>query len=132
MPFSEYRSIEANIVENITAPEQIGSWVENIEKVIVLNSGTEASLLYEAANMAIRRSPAFEEEDDSGICVPTIETAARGAALRARDWIGHWEGYEEERKFWERFDEDNPDTWQKEEGEWLEEDSERDGDQDEL
>ena len=45
--------------------------------------------------------------------------AARGAALRARDGIGYWEEYERARLYWERFDEDDPDTWVTD-GEWEE------------
>jgi hypothetical protein len=69
--------------------------------------------------MALRSSPVPEDED-RGTCVPTIELAARGAALRAREWVGYWAEYEKERLSWERFDEDDPDTWEIEEegNEW--------------
>lgn len=81
--------------------------------------------------MALGRSPTPKKENH-GTCVSTIETAARGAALRAREWVEYWEAWERERLYWERFDEDNPDTWESEEEEWEDQDDERVRGEDEL
>lgn len=134
----KYKELQDEIIAYTTAPPEIGSWTEHIETFIVLDSGTEASLLYEAAHMALSQSH-ISELDNGGKCVPTIENAARGAALRARDWIEYWEPYERERLYWERlywvrFDEDDPDTWEMEEAdeEADEEPNEGDNEVDEL
>jgi hypothetical protein len=87
--------------------------------------------LHEAANMALGLSP-IPKKDNHETCVPTIETAARGTALRAREWVGYWEAWERERLYWERSDEDDPDTWESEEEEWEEQDNERVNGEDEL
>jgi hypothetical protein len=113
MSYDEYKVVQADIIANVTAPPEIGSWIEHIETFIILDSGSEASLLYEASQMANGQST-VPEPDNIGTCVPTIETAARGAALRAGDWIEYWEPYERERLYWEQFDEDDPNTWTKE------------------
>lgn len=94
--------MQADIVANVTAPPEIGSWIERVEAFMILDSGPEAMLLYEATQMAFGQSLG-SGKDNSGTCVPTIETAARGAALRAMDWVGYWEGEERARLYWERF-----------------------------
>ncbi|KAG0652458.1 hypothetical protein D0Z07_0045 [Hyphodiscus hymeniophilus] len=114
----EYMNV-ADILANLTAPPEIGSWIEGIGDVIVLDSGTEASLLYQAAQLALGQN--VSHPDDSKQCIPTIQSAARGAALRARDWIKYWEGYEEERLYYrEHFDEDGSEIWEAEEDEYEE------------
>ena len=115
---------------NLTAPSEIGSWIENIKTFVILDPGSEAVLLNKAARMALGRSAS--QPDNGGKCVPTIENAAKGAALRARDWVGYWEGYENERLYWEQRDEDHLDTWEREEGEFEEHEEGLEDDENEL
>jgi hypothetical protein len=92
--------------------------MEEVETFIILHSGTEASVLYEAADMAIVAGGQTALDHNNGARrVPTIENTARGAALRSRDWIKYWQGCEQERLYWEQFDEDDPDTWERDQWE---------------
>ena len=110
--YDEYKKLQDHVVANVTAPPEIGSWTGNMETCIILDTGSETLLLLEAARIALGQN--VSELVNGEKCVPTIEIAARGAALRARDWIKYWEPYERERLYWERFDEDDPDTWESE------------------
>lgn len=68
--------------------------------MVILDNNWDEHLLRRAAEMAFGWN---ETAEDDGICVPSVLLAARGAALRAREWGVYYEGWKREMYFFDRW-----------------------------
>ena len=70
-----------------------------MDSVVVLDNNWDEPLLHRAAEMAFRWN---ETVEDDGVCVPSVLLAARGAALRAREWGVYYGGWKREMDYYYR------------------------------
>ena len=71
-----------------------------MDAVVILDNNWDEHLLRRAAEMALGWNGTV---GDDGVCVPPILLAARGAALRAREWGEYYEGWEREMADFDRW-----------------------------
>ena len=90
-----------NVVANVTPPAEIGSWFKYIDHLIILDTTMNTELLRTAVEKALGWNNTGVDE----ICIPTATFAARGAALRARQWGKRYDNGHRPR----RWDEDERD-----------------------
>jgi hypothetical protein len=135
-------SLYNTTLHNITQPD-VNLSTSPIDQVLVLDSGGIESLIYSAVSLALNKTP--YQDDSSQTCISSAYLPARGAALRAADWIWYyraehdtelvewWNGDEigKERMAWEKrtkkmADESGLESeqvreiWEDMEGEWDE------------
>ncbi len=67
------------------------SWYEKVDSIIILDKGHDAEVLLLAAEKALGSNAPNTTRANNSTCVPVFAIAARGAALRARDWIDYYE-----------------------------------------
>ncbi|EPE29003.1 hypothetical protein GLAREA_00161 [Glarea lozoyensis ATCC 20868] len=60
-----------------------------VDQVLIIDSGALEPLVYSAASRALNITP--YPDDDTQTCVSSVYTPARGAALRAADWVTYYE-----------------------------------------
>ncbi|CZR61238.1 uncharacterized protein PAC_11134 [Phialocephala subalpina] len=72
-------------------PKKDDSWYETVDSVIILDKGHDAEILRMAIEKALRPNGPNITQAEQEMCVPYYAIAARGAALRARDWISYYE-----------------------------------------
>lgn len=83
-----------NVVIKINPPPaHLNSWQKPVDTVLILDNNWDEFLLRRAAKMALGWN---ETGTDDGVCIPPILLAARGAALRAREWGEYYEEWERE------------------------------------
>lgn len=71
-------------------PKTDDSWYETVDSVIILDKGHDAETLRMAIEKALGSNGPNITHAEQGVCVPYYAIAARGAALRARDWISYY------------------------------------------
>ncbi|KAF8867421.1 hypothetical protein BDZ45DRAFT_795134 [Acephala macrosclerotiorum] len=75
----------------VPQPKTDDSWYETVDSVIILDKGHDAETLRLAVEKALGPNGSNIFQAEEGMCVPHYASAARGAALRARDWISYYE-----------------------------------------
>ncbi|CZR51435.1 uncharacterized protein PAC_01311 [Phialocephala subalpina] len=92
-----------NVVANVTPPAEIGSWFQHIDHLIILDTTMNTELL----RTAVEKALGWDNTGVGEMCIPTATFAARGAALRARQWGN-------------RYDNDHwPRRWDEDERDWV-------------
>jgi hypothetical protein len=71
-----------NIVANVTPPIDTGSWFQDVDHLIILGNEVDNHLLHTDMEEAL----GWNDTRVEGMCIPTATFAARGAALRGRQW----------------------------------------------
>ena len=71
-----------SVIANVTPPAEIGSWFHPIDHIIIL--GDEGYT--EHLRTAIKKAIGWKCTEVDRMCIPTATFAARGAALRGREW----------------------------------------------
>jgi hypothetical protein len=87
LPGEAYKALMDNIVATVKPPPEIGSWTHHVDSVIVLGIGGDTHLLQMAAESVFGKYISAHTDK----CIAYWEIAARGAALRARDWIEYYD-----------------------------------------
>jgi len=72
-----------DLVKNVEPPAHIGSWYHQVDNLVVLQTAWEGELVRRAAEKALGWNSTEK-------CIQTWEIAARGAALRALDWVEYY------------------------------------------
>lgn len=100
-------SIE-QLIGEVPKPEPDSSWYEAVDSVIILDKGHDVETLRLAVEKALGPNGPNIYLAEKGMCVPYYAVAARGAALRARDWISYYEAsfpehdeYEFDDEYWD-------------------------------
>jgi hypothetical protein len=96
----------AAIIANVATPQPIDEdmepWLEHVDGYVVLDYGPAASILENAIERVLRWDRT--RVNNTGVCIPAIETAARGASLRSIQWGVYFDAWEMEMR--EDYDED--------------------------
>lgn len=118
MPWEEQSKLLDYIVTHVTPPAEIGSWTWPVDEIVILDTGYDVGILSQAAEKAIQTKSV---RSNSGICIPNIEIAARGAALRAVEWGGYYDAsqrsewiWDDDSEGWVRSDDDDEEYEDKE------------------
>jgi hypothetical protein len=93
----EYWKLSLDVAANVPPPADTGSWFHSVDELIILDDGWEVELLDQAARKALAWKDTIRVKGKV-ICIPTIEIAARGAALRAMELVGSYENRQREAK----------------------------------
>lgn len=93
-------------MNNVPTPASTRSWTKEISSFIILDSTTDVGLLTHAVQEALGLNNRTTSNDE--VCVPSLEIAARGAALRALDWLTYWDA---EQQDWYEMDDDEEDYY---------------------
>jgi hypothetical protein len=81
-------NISSHIVQHVSPPPHISSWLQHVEHLVVLSTPSDGELIQSAAEKALGwKSTRLDKE----MCYPSHEIAARGAALRAIQWQGYYD-----------------------------------------
>ncbi len=115
LPWEEQSQLLDHIVTHVTPPDEIGSWTWPVDEVVILDTGYDVGILSQAAQRIVQTK---NNTSKSGVCVPSIEIAARGAALRAIEWGGYYDSSQVPEWIWD----DDSEDWVRpyEENEWDE------------
>lgn len=95
LPSDERWNLSLDIAASVTPPADTGSWFNSVDEIIILDDGWEAELLDQAARKALGWKDAVRKNGE-GICIPPIENAARGAALKAMQLVRSYENRQRE------------------------------------
>jgi len=92
-----------SVIANVTPPIEIGSWFHPVDHIIIL--GDEGYT--EHLRTAIEKAIGWNHTGVDRMCIPTATFAARGAALRGRNWARYHDNSGERR------------TWDDDERDWV-------------
>lgn len=99
LPKNDRWRLYLDVAATAPPPTDTGSWLHRVDEIIILDPGWEVEILDRAARKALGWKDGMRErEGGKGICVPGVEKAARGAALRAAEWVKMWEERQQEAK----------------------------------
>lgn len=88
-----------DVAATVPPPTDTGSWLHPVDEFVILDPGWEVEILDRAARKALEwKDGVSERVKGKGICVPGVEKAARGAALKAAQWVTMWEETQEQNR----------------------------------
>jgi hypothetical protein len=88
-PLQSVGQADLPAMDLISPPNNSG--LQPVDTIIILDTGHNVEILSRAIEQALGLNEPNTTQTDNGMCFPHYAIAARGAALRARDWISYYE-----------------------------------------
>src|ERR1700712_2997149 len=91
LDFAEQSILREKVFSADTSQSGPRPWYNNVNLVFVLGCDSDIPLVSRALEEALSKINGEEPVCPKFFIAPACELAARGAALRAREWIEYWE-----------------------------------------